>query len=241
MAQSQDEITPFTCSHLSLRLPPCPQGIVRTKRATSKRQALYLDAISMYTNINTPHGVNTFSKWLMDFKDEIPPDFPKTIFLKVLEKVMSENVFQFDDLFFQQEDGTAMGTSSAVLYATLYFGYHEQTSIIPKFKAMLLYLRRFIDDMFGIWCGMTEKFEHFKQALSFKNLHWTTSSLQDSINFLDLNISIENGRIVTQTYEKSLNKFLDIPSTSAHPPGVLKSTIFGNVCRYWYQNTNTND
>jgi hypothetical protein len=149
--------------------------------------------------------------------------------------------FPDDDLFFQQEDGTAMGTSSAVLYATLYFGYHEQTSIIPKFKAMLLYLRRFIDDMFGIWCGTTEEFERFKQALSFKNLRWTTSGLQDSINFLDLNISIENGRIVTQTYEKSLNKFLYIPSTSAHPPGVLKSTIFRNVRRYWYQNTNTND
>ncbi len=103
-----------------------------------------------------------------------------------------------------------MGTSSAVLYATLYFGYHEQTSIIPKFKAMLLYLRRFIDDMFGIWCGMTEEFERFKQALSFKNLCWTTSGLQDSIDFLDLNISIENGRIVTRTYEKSLNKFLYI-------------------------------
>jgi hypothetical protein len=58
------------------------------------------DAISMYTNINTTHGVDTFSKWLMDFKDEIPPDFPKTLFLKVLEKIMSENVFQFNDLFF---------------------------------------------------------------------------------------------------------------------------------------------
>jgi hypothetical protein len=42
-------------------------------------------------------------------------------------------------------------------------------------------------------------------------------------------------------YKKSLNKFLYIPSTSAHPPGVLKSTIFGNVCHYWYQNTNTKD
>jgi hypothetical protein len=122
-----------------------------------------------------------------------------------------------------------MGTSSAVLYATLYFGYHEWTSIIPKFKAMLLYLRRFIDDMFGIWCGRTEEIERFKQALSFKNLCWTTSGLQDSVDYLDLNISIENGRIVTWTYEKSLNKFLYIPSTSAHPPGVLKSTIFGNV------------
>jgi hypothetical protein len=35
------------------------------------------DAVSMYTNINTPQGVDTFSKWLTDFKDEIPPDFPR--------------------------------------------------------------------------------------------------------------------------------------------------------------------
>jgi hypothetical protein len=61
--------------------------------------------LSMYTNINTPHGIDTFSKWLTDFKDEICTDFPKTLFLKVLEKVMSENVFQFDNLFFQQARG----------------------------------------------------------------------------------------------------------------------------------------
>jgi hypothetical protein len=62
---------------------------------------------------------------------------------------------------------------------------------------MLLYLRRFIDGMLGIWCGTTEEFERFKQAPFFKNLHWTPSGLQDSVDFLDLNISIENGRIVT--------------------------------------------
>jgi hypothetical protein len=198
MARLQDEITPFTCSHLSSRLLyHVLKELQELKELPPNAKLFTFDAVSMYTNINTPHGVDTFSKWLTDFKDKIPPDFPKTLFLKVLEKVMSENVFQFDDLFFRQEDGTAMGTSSAVLYATLYFGYHERTSIIPKFKAMLLYLRRFIDDMFGIWCRMTEEFERFKQALPFKNLRWTTSGLQDSVNFLDLNISIENGRIVT--------------------------------------------
>jgi hypothetical protein len=31
----------------------------------------------MYTNINAPQGVDTFSKWLTDIKDEIPPDFPR--------------------------------------------------------------------------------------------------------------------------------------------------------------------
>jgi hypothetical protein len=44
---------------------------------------------------------------------------------------MSENIFQLHDLFFRQEEGTAMGTSTTVLYATLYYGCHEKTTLIP--------------------------------------------------------------------------------------------------------------
>jgi hypothetical protein len=60
-------------------------------------------------------------------------------------------------------------------------------------------------------------------------------------DFLDLTLEIKNGHIVTKTYEKPTNLFLYIPPTSAHSPGVLKSIIFGNVHRYWYQNSNIDD
>jgi hypothetical protein len=75
--------------------------------------------VSMYTNINTEHGIQVFHQWLMDLKDGWLI-FQCHFFLKVLEIVMSRNIFQFDDLFFDQEEGTAMGTSTAVLYATVY-------------------------------------------------------------------------------------------------------------------------
>ena len=35
--------------------------------------------------------------------------------------------------------------------------------------------------------------------------------------------------------------FLYIPPRSAHPPGVLKSTIYGNLRRFYRQNTSTKD
>ena len=85
----------------------------------------------MYTNINTEHGIQIFHEWLMDSKDDLPSDFPMSLFLKVLEIVMCKNIFQFDDLLFHQEEGTAMGTSTAVLYATIYYGRHEKTTLIP--------------------------------------------------------------------------------------------------------------
>jgi hypothetical protein len=48
---------------------------------------------------------------------------------------MSENIFEFDDLFFDQEEGAAMGISTTVLYATVYYGHHERTTLIPQFSA----------------------------------------------------------------------------------------------------------
>lgn len=38
-----------------------------------------------------------------------------------------------------------------------------------------------------------------------------------------------------------MNLHLYIPPESAHSPGVLKSLIFGNVFRYWLQNSHTSD
>lgn len=89
------------------------------------------NAVSMYTNINTKHAVSMFMKWIEEHSDELPPTFPKVLFLKLLELVMSKNMFQFNNTFYQQEDGATMGMSCTVQYAGNYYGYHEVTKLIP--------------------------------------------------------------------------------------------------------------
>jgi hypothetical protein len=199
------------------------------------------DAVSMYTNINTKHLLEVFRKWFDKLSDRLPSDFPVSFFLRVLEIVMTGNIFQFGDCFFRQEDGAAMGTSCAVLSAALYYGRHEIDTLIPQFHECFLYFKRFVDDMFGVWIGNERDWERFVSSLPFGLLTWTTDGLQDSATFLDLTLEIVDDRIVTKTFEKALNLFLYIPPSSAHSPGVLKSTIFGNVRRYWNQNSNKKD
>ena len=194
------------------------------------------DAVSMYTNIDTEHAISTFRRWLTDFTTEIPDNFPTELFLRVLELVMTRNIFQFDDTYWLQTDGTAMGTSAACMYAMLYYAYHERQSILPTHGRNLLYFKRFIDDVLGVWIGnATDEWDSFQSLLAFGSLQWETSDPSDTAIFLDLEISInpDTHRIATKTYQKPMNLFLYIPPTSAHPPGVLKSIVLGNLQRFW--------
>jgi hypothetical protein len=201
------------------------------------------DAVSMYTNIDSSHGPELIEKWLEENNNEIPADFPKTLLIKVLKVVMTSNIFQFDDTFWLQTCGTSMGTSCACTYATLYWAFIERKHIIPKWKNQLFFLRCFIDDEFGIWLGQKEDFDLFQQDLnSYCQLKWTSDGLQKTVNFLDLTITINgNGLLTTKTYQKPTNLHLYLPPTSAHPPGVLKSLIYGNLQRFWLQNTLVTD
>jgi hypothetical protein len=118
--------------------------------------------------------------------------------------------------------------------------------LLPTFQANngpLLFYKRFIDNAFLIWTPKTPfaPIESFLDLLPFGKLTWTSDPPSHSVNFLDLTLTISNGQIISKTYVKPHNLHLYLPPTSAHAPGVLKSLIFGNLQRYWKQNTHTSD
>jgi hypothetical protein len=71
-------------------------------------------------------------------------------------------------------------------------------------------------------------------------LKWVTQNPSTRVQFLDLDIKLENGIISMETYQKSMNLYLYIPPSSAHPPSCFKGLICGEVRRYWLQNTPEN-
>ena len=73
---------------------------------------------------------------------------PTTLILESIDRLMKYNVFTFGTRLFIQENGTAMGTNSACMYATIYYSYHEETQIM-KHDSVKFY-RRLIDDAFII-------------------------------------------------------------------------------------------
>ena len=60
------------------------------------------DAVSMYTIIDTMTGVQAFQTWFEVYSHELLHDFPCLLFIKVLEYIMRNNVFQFDNTHWLQ-------------------------------------------------------------------------------------------------------------------------------------------
>jgi hypothetical protein len=73
-------------------------------------------------------------------------------------------------------------------------------------------------------------------------LEWTSEPPSRTVDFLDLTIHIgDDGRITTKTFQKEMNLFLYIPPISSHAPSVLQGLIYGQLRRFWLQNSFTDD
>ena len=97
-----------------------------------------------------------------------------------------------------------------------------------------------IDDIFGIWFPdcYPEAWDEFKNDLPFGALEWEVIERTKKVDFLDLTISItDDQRIETCTFQNAMNLYLYLPATSAHPPSVIRSMIYGLLQTYYKQNT----
>jgi hypothetical protein len=189
----------------------------------------------MYTKIQPYVGIEAIAGWMQADPQIVLKDIPQELLLKLLNIIICCNVFSYDDTNWIQEIGTAMGTPRACSYATLSYAFHKVQKILAGFSEFLLMLKCVIVDMFGIWIhGPGMKRENFKKALEgFGQLKWICSELKDSVVFLDHTLTInQQGTIKTTTYIKQKKLHLYIPALSAHPPGCLKGTLFGNLIRY---------
>jgi len=75
--------------------------------------------------------------------------------------VLKHNVFTFGDTTWLQKFGTAMGTPCACTVATVYYGYHEWTVLLPKYENDMKAFSRFIDDGLGVWLATQQQYQLF--------------------------------------------------------------------------------
>ena len=192
----------------------------------------------MYTNISTHTALNLIGNYLNQYQLKHNNEYPKDAVRAGLHLIMTMNIFTFGDLTLKQLNRTAMCTPPAPPYATIYYGIHEE-KFLPHQAQRVIFYRRFIDDVIGIWCPNKNleqdalEWNAFKDKMnSFPGLAWGFSERAKSIDFMDMTISINNSnKIETTLLEKRLNLHLYIPSHFAHRPGLLPGIVYGTLFR----------
>ena len=128
-----------------------------------------------------------------------------------------------------------MGTPFAVTAANA-FMFHDEKDIVEYYSQYLRLYKRFIDDIFAIWCGPKGTLLEFLDALNSKtdrikllivlakivSLFWICFSIEIPLrtccNF--------------QPFKKPLKKYLYVPFESFHPSSNKKAFIKGEFMRY---------
>jgi hypothetical protein len=205
------------------------------------------DAVSMYTNIPTNTAINVIGQKLRRYASSHDSSYPVMAVQSALSLVMRNNVFTFGDMTFKQLNGTAMGTPPAPPYATLYYSVYED-SFLHQFDKSLLFYKRFIDDVIGIWLCDSDPLTDENRWCAFqaamnqgRGLNWEFSNRSHKVDFMDLTISIHTNCIQTTLYEKPMNLYLYIPPHSAHLPGLLPGIIHGTLFRIFTLCTDDDD
>jgi hypothetical protein len=96
-----------------------------------------------------------------------------------------------------------MGMSPAPTTTNLYVSIFENQNLSPGNPHHLSFLRRFIDDGFGIWLTDPDpttdeiEWEQFKTLINSMGLTWEFTPRSTTVIFMDLTISIEHGQFNT--------------------------------------------
>ena len=130
------------------------------------------------------------------------------IFKKIFRAILTSNVFHFrKERWFKQIKGVAMRSSILLFVASVYMYERIRSAGIARspLPAQLLYLRQYIDDFVGIILGggLPEVQALFCQVENEHiQLTFVVPPRRESLEALDLRLSIVDGRVVTKLYRK---------------------------------------
>ena len=203
-----------------------------------------LDVSSLYTNIPTEDGIHAALQAIENWENKDPLCPPTNWLKKLLELILYQNVFRFNDKFYIQKQGTAMGTKMAPAYANIFMGTLE-SKILSETNPSPIHWKRYIDDIFLVWTDTKESLEQFIKSINdlHPRINFTAEFSTDEITFLDLCLYkgerfAKEGILDIKTHIKPTNTQQYVHASSAHPPGTGRGIIKGEILRYLRTNSN---
>lgn len=159
------------------------------------------DVKSLFTNVPLQETINLFETIQLHFSIELPIDF---VTLKSLILLCTHNVqFSFNDKYYFEKDGVAMGSPLGPVLADIFMGYVENFMINISNNDPIHYYR-YVDDTFLVFRNQADIYAFLdKMNTVHSNLEFTCElSRSNSLPFLDV-LVIKKMMLFLQQYTES--------------------------------------
>ncbi|KAK3747117.1 hypothetical protein QZH41_006059 [Actinostola sp. cb2023] len=194
-----------------------------------------IDVTSLYTNIPHDEGIHASLVSLATHPDTTSRP-PLHVFQQLFTYILKHNYFSFNNEFYLQQHGTAMGTRMAPSYANLFMSHLESLLLEhPPGNLLPLVWKRYIDDIFILWTHGSSTLQTFLNHINsfHPTIKFTYTTSPSSINFLDTRIHITSQQTLESSlYTKPTDNSLLLHHTSHHPLSCKLGTIFSQALRY---------
>ena len=178
---------------------------LKTIRLDEESYIVSLDITSLYTNVPLKETIEILTTLIYDQNNESFRNCSKREFQTLLELTTMDTFFFFNNTYYKQIDGLAMGSPMSATLANVFLCHHENNWInnCPgDFKP--LYYKRYVDDTFAIFRNrqQAERFLDYMNSRHEKISFTMETEENSQIPFLDLLIKKSNNKIETSIYRK---------------------------------------
>lgn len=191
----------------------------------------------MYTNIETDQGLAAVQRCFDRYPHKERSD---AALIELLRIGLTQNDFEFNEEYFLQVKGTAMGKKFAPAYANIYMAEWEET-VFPRCSLLPKHYFRYLDDIWGVWAHGRGELQSFISILNNHHSSIKVTIQETEINFLDT-ITYKGvnftwiGILDTKVYFKPTDTDALLHRKSFHPRhtfrGILKAQLlrFHRIC-----------
>ncbi|CAF1524992.1 unnamed protein product, partial [Adineta steineri] len=183
------------------------------------------DIRNLYTMLPQEEALNILVEFLHMHGYRKVKGIPLDSIRKLASIVLKENVFVYDNKFYKQTTGGAMGSSFTLTLANI-FMWKWQRELVRRQDISGEFFGRYIDDIFMTWNSSEDE---LKILLNEAN-QWHPNikldyKISQSLPFLDVLLTNNNGILSTSVYHKPNAQPYVVPFTSDHPRHVFVNII----------------
>ena len=208
------------------------------------------DVKSLYTNVPLERGVKVVSEFVRQHRDQIDMlGMEHSDFVQMLKTVTQSGYFRFDDQYYRQKEGLAMGVKPAPPFAIIYVyltvekpllenDYSFSTASPQDRPSNLMTLDcwgRYVDDCITVGKGSQEEVSILFKYINTldPNIQFTFEANHQQIDFLDLTVHIDkdSDEIQFELFIKPTSLGIFLNYNSGHPRSTILNSARNELLR----------